>query len=68
MGTLSIRVDLAGIPAGGARPLTLWTSDVGRAAGATVRLRTEVRRGDRAWSDLLNDVSIPADVLSKTTC
>jgi hypothetical protein len=67
MDTLSIRLDLAGIPAGGARPITLWSSDLDRAAGATVRLRTQVRRGDRVWSDLLNDLPIPADVLSKTT-
>jgi hypothetical protein len=62
VGTLSSKLDLSGVPAGGARPITLWASDLSRAGGATVRLRSQARRGDRIWNDLLNDIAIPADV------
>jgi hypothetical protein len=65
VGTLSAELDVAEIRAGSARHLTLWTSDLDRAAAAKVRFRIRARHGDRVWNDLLNDVTIPADVGSK---
>lgn len=58
-GTLSSQVTLPAIPAGGTRRLSLWLSDHTRGSGAVVRLRSEARLGDRVWTDLIDDVTLP---------
>jgi hypothetical protein len=52
-GTMSAEVTVLAIPAGGARELSLWVSDHDRAGGAVVRLRSQVRHENRAWTDLI---------------
>jgi hypothetical protein len=58
-GTMRAEVTVAAISAGGARQLSLWVSDHTRAGGAVVRFRSEARRGDRTWPDLISEVSLP---------
>jgi len=58
-GTMRAEVTVSAIPAGGARQLSLWVSDHTRSGGAVVRFRSEARRGDRTWPDLINEVRLP---------
>ncbi|TCN40103.1 hypothetical protein EV644_10630 [Kribbella orskensis] len=59
IGTLSSVLQLPAMPAGGARRVVLWTSDMDRAAKATVRFRSEAQHDERTRTDLVNDVVIP---------
>ncbi|TCC35245.1 hypothetical protein E0H75_41395 [Kribbella capetownensis] len=69
-GTLSAKLVVGGIAAGAARTLTLWTSDLDRAAGASVRVRTEARRGCRVWSNppdvgAAEPISVPSSLVRR---